>query len=54
MIKLTFNLTVDETNTILAALSTRPYCEVADLIAKIKAEGDAQFWESQEKKQSEE
>lgn len=37
------NLTVDEVNIILNALSNRPYGEVAELIGKIKTEGEKQL-----------
>ena len=41
MIELKF--TVDEINLILNALAARPYFEVAELIEKIKAEGEKQI-----------
>lgn len=41
MIELKLNL--DEVNVILNALATRPYFEVAELIAKIKTEGEKQI-----------
>lgn len=36
-------LTIDEVNVILNALSVRPYVEVAELIAKIKTDGEKQI-----------
>lgn len=39
-------LTVDEVNVVLNALVNRPYGEVAELISKIKTEGDKQFNEA--------
>jgi hypothetical protein len=36
-------LTVDEVNIILNALSNRPYGEVAELIVKIRNEGEKQL-----------
>lgn len=36
-------LTLEETNLILNALSSRPYIEVAELIGKIKNEGEKQL-----------
>ena len=41
------NLTVDEVNIILNALSSRPYVEVAELIGKIQTEGEKQLTESE-------
>lgn len=41
MINLSF--TVMETNMVLGALGQRPYAEVAELMQKIKAEGEAQL-----------
>jgi len=41
MINLSF--TVMETNMVLAALGQRPYAEVAELMQKIKTEGEAQL-----------
>ena len=35
-------LTLEETNIILNALSNRPYIEVAELIGKIKTQGEKQ------------
>lgn len=40
------NLTLDEINYILNALSSRPYIEVAELIAKIQTEGERQIAQS--------
>ena len=37
------DLTAGEVNYVLNALGMRPFAEVANLIAKIKAQGDAQF-----------
>lgn len=37
------DLTAGEVNYILSALGQRPFGEVASLIGKIKAQGDAQF-----------
>lgn len=39
------NLTVDEINIILNALANRPYGEVAELIGKIRTEGEKQYQE---------
>ncbi len=36
-------LTIDEANTILAALGQQPYIKVADLILKIQKEGASQL-----------
>ena len=35
-------LTVDEVNTILRSLGQHPFVQIADLIAKIKYQGDSQ------------
>ena len=43
MIKL--ELTIDETNMILRVLGQHPFAEVAALIGKIKAQGEAQLAE---------
>ena len=43
------NLTVEEVNLILSSLSKQPYELVAELIAKIKIEGDKQFDAMKEK-----
>lgn len=40
---ITLNLTIDETNTILAALGEQPYVKVADTIQKIQREGASQM-----------
>jgi hypothetical protein len=37
------DLTAGEVNYLLQALGQRPFAEVASLIGKIKAQGDAQF-----------
>ena len=37
------DLTAGEVNYILSALGMRPFAEVSVLIAKVKAQGDAQF-----------
>ena len=37
------NLTAGEVNYLLHSLGQRPFAEVANLIGKIKAQGDAQF-----------
>jgi len=37
------DLTAGEVNYLLQALGQRPFAEVANLIGKIKAQGDAQF-----------
>lgn len=42
-------LTVDEINVILNALAGRPYAEVAEVIDKIRSEGDRQLSESKKK-----
>ena len=36
-------LTLEETNLVLAALGTKPFAEVAELITKIKAQGESQI-----------
>lgn len=36
-------LTVSEVNTILASLGKHPFVEIANLIAKIKNQGDSQL-----------
>ena len=41
--KITFELTVEETNYILAALGARPFVEVADLITKVKVQAESQL-----------
>lgn len=38
-------LTLEELNTILQGLSQLPYFQVADLIGKVKTQGDKQFVE---------
>jgi hypothetical protein len=38
----TLELTVSEVNTILASLGKHPFVEIANLIGKIKQQGDAQ------------
>ena len=38
-------LTVQEVNTILASLGKHPFVEIAELITKIKQQGDAQVAE---------
>ena len=43
MIKL--ELTIDETNTILRSLGQHPFAEIANLIGKIKAQGEPQVAE---------
>lgn len=40
---ITLNLTAGEVNYLLHALGQRPFSEVANLIGKIKTQGDAQF-----------
>lgn len=44
---ITLTLTLDEVNLILASLSELPFKVSADLIAKIKTEGDKQFEQQQ-------
>lgn len=44
-------LTIEETNRVLAVLSERPFKEVADLIGKIKGQADMQFLASKDKKE---
>ena len=39
----TITLTVEEANYVLAALGARPFAEVSGLIAKVKAEAEAQL-----------
>ena len=41
-------LTVEETNIILNALSGRPYVEVAELISKIRTQGEEQLTSCQQ------
>ncbi len=41
--EITLKLSVDEVNIILNALANRPYGEVADLVYKIKTEGEKQI-----------
>ena len=43
MEQLGLNLTLAEINTVLDALGQRPYAEVFQLIAKIKAQAEAQM-----------
>ena len=43
MMNIKFELSVDEVNIILNALSTRPYIEVVELIEKIKSTGNNQL-----------
>lgn len=42
-------LTLEELNTILQGLSQLPYFQVADLIGKVKEQGDKQFMSDTEK-----
>ena len=41
--ELSFKFSVEEVNAILQALGARPYAEVQTLVAKIKADGEAQI-----------
>jgi hypothetical protein len=41
--ELHFKFSVEEVNAILQALGARPYAEVQTLVAKIKADGEAQI-----------
>ena len=41
-------LTVNEVNTVLRSLGQHPFIEIADLIAKIKYQGDSQITPAQE------
>jgi len=41
--KITLELTVEETNYILAALGQRPFAEVVDLIARLKKDAESQL-----------
>jgi hypothetical protein len=41
--KITLELTVEETNYILAALGQRPFAEVVELISRLKKEAEAQL-----------
>ena len=41
--ELNFKFSVEEVNAILQALGARPYAEVQTLVAKIKADGEAQI-----------
>jgi len=41
--ELNFKFSVEEVNAILNALGQRPYAEVQTLVAKIKADGEAQI-----------
>lgn len=47
MIKL--ELTIEEVNIVLSALQEMPYKNVADVLVKIKTEGDKQFKEMETK-----
>lgn len=40
---ITLEFTIEEANTILAALGQQPYLKVADLIRKIQGEGSVQL-----------
>lgn len=40
---ITLTVTAGEVNYLLRALGSRPFAEVANLIGKIKAQGDTQF-----------
>ena len=40
--EINLTLTVEEVNTILASLGKHPFIEIAQLIVKIKTQGDAQ------------
>ncbi len=40
---ITLELTIDETNTILAGLGEQPYIKVVDLIQKIQQQGASQL-----------
>lgn len=44
--EITLTLTVQDANLLLAALSKLPYEAVADLIAKVKGQGQAQLTEA--------
>lgn len=44
---ITLNLTVAQCNVILTALSTRPFAEVAEIIASVKAQGEKAIAELQ-------
>lgn len=44
-------LTITEVNTILASLGRHPFVEIANLIGKIKQQGDTQVAESQNPKE---
>jgi hypothetical protein len=46
MEKIRLEITIDEANTILAALGQQPYLKVADLIQKIQTQGASQVNES--------
>ena len=46
MNEINLKLSVEDVNIILNALVNRPYIEVAELIAKIKTEGDKQYQEN--------
>lgn len=40
---ITLNLTVNEINTVLKCLGAQPFVEVAELIVKIKKQGESQL-----------
>ncbi|MCG8385657.1 MAG: hypothetical protein MJA30_08965 [Cytophagales bacterium] len=43
MEKISLELTIDEANTILAALGQQPYIKVAELVQKIQGQGASQL-----------
>ncbi len=42
------NLTIEEVNYLLNALSSKPFAEVAELIVKIKKQGEGQMEQMQQ------
>ena len=52
MEEIKINLTINEVNNVLLKLQKFPYEEVAGLIQKIQQQGEAQFNDLQQKKQS--
>jgi len=51
---MTLNLTIDQINVILAALSNAPYAQVVALIAEIQKQGQEQLLAKQTQSQLEE
>lgn len=51
---ITFTLSVDETNIILASLAKQPFETVAELIGKLRTEADKQIKDAEESSVKEE